>query len=232
MFITSFLFFLHFFCSSPPIGQRPIHQRDMRNIFLAFSHLRRVANGVIRPVTIDTHSQDLTVRPAQILRLLTRRVFQMEGYDVSAPHIAIYVRNVEAFMEFRREYELRRFPNQLLRTIFFEELTLDFPTLRRILDGLEHVQMITFDHVQFEMDSWRNREDLFFLFTPERWRMLNFLHCAFLEEVGVVLFNDTSRIMGNRIPVYFYRLLFGQGFQNFVDAETGKCFFLSNFIFL
>lgn len=226
-----FTFFFLFFNVSPEESNNnspPIENFHLDGVLAAFPELlhRADLNGAELPVSINRHRQNRGVKPAQVRRLAQVRQFRDDGYFLTSRHLAVYVRNVTAFMDFRRDYARQGFPNRMVRTIFFEELTIDFPMLRRALDGLQHVQMITFRNVRLEMSSWRNLRDQVFLFRSRRQRIVNFENCEFLEDVCIVMFEKDAesklkdpkaeethfrRIMANRIPVFFYLQLVKEG---------------------
>lgn len=198
-------------------------------MLIDFARIQRVANGVSLPVSIAIHSQNPLERPLQVSALAQERDFQQEGggYTISSRHLAVWIRDVDAFIRFRRDFGLRNFSIRMIRTIFVEDMTLTFPNLRRVVEELPYLQMIRFTNVRFDMTSWRNIMDQMFLFHSTRQRIVNFENCVFLEDVGIVRIRGTARIMANRIPIYFYRHLAMHGYLMHMDNETGKWNFFS-----
>lgn len=234
LYIISFYFF---FSGSPDDGNNDalIEDFHLDGVLAAFPELRRLNNGDQLPLSIDRHRQNRQEVPAQVVRLDQVRQFRDEGYTITSPHLAVYVRNVTAFMNFRRQYARQGFPKRMIRTIFFDDLTIDFPTLHRALEGLAYVQMITFRNVRLQMSSWRHLYDQVSLFLHARRRkIVNFKNCEFLEEVCLVMIEKdpesiiipTSthfrRIMANRIPVFFYLQLVREGLLVGMNRSSGE----------
>lgn len=198
-------------------------------MLIAFAPIRHIANGALLPVSIAIHRQDPDDRPRQVAALGEDRNFIEESggtYSVITRHLAVYVREIEALREFRSDFAFHNFNISRIRTIFVDDITIDFPTLRWISDEFPFLQMIRFRNVHFEMTTWRNLDDQICLFdNTRRLRIVNFENCVFLEDIGVVRMRGTPRLMANRIPIYFYRYMVMHGVLANIDLATGKSFF-------
>lgn len=220
-----------FYSLGIPVGGHHVEGENwnLNQIRMAFSTILRVQNGVLLPVSVAIHRQDPDDRPRQVSALDEERNFVQESggtYNVATRHLAVYVRNIRSVMEFRSDYATQNFHIRMIRTMFFEDLDIDLTILRRVLAEFPYLQMIHFRNVRFDMSSWGNIMDQVAVFNRNtRRRIVNFVNCVFLEDIGVVRIRGTARLMANRVPIYFYRYLVMQGYLVHFDQSTSKYFF-------
>lgn len=136
--------------------------------------------------------------------------FQEDGYDIDSVHLVAHIRDVQQFISFLNRLGDEDEPAQSIRSLYFTGMTISLSSLGQIFEILDHVQLVVFENVEFDMTSWRNVNDQTSLFGVRRARIIDFEDCHFREEAGLVLFSEQGeakrrpRLMANRMATQFY----------------------------
>jgi hypothetical protein len=188
------------------------------------------------PVYLESYIPDMDFFPAQ--RDYYERVHQHEAdfVPLDQPHVAAHIRDVSEFEHFLKEYNDENLifassveDRRVFRTLIFEETTIDFPTLSRVLVALCYIRTIIFDRVNIHMSSWRCCSEQMNVYG--RSRTIRFQRCRFLEDASYVscpredfrvpLSLEEEHIRTTKTPKRFYRNLVMASDLIYVDVHSG-----------
>ena len=166
------------------------------------------------------------------------RVHQYDGEFIppDVTHVAAHIRDVSEFLKFLEKYndeEQVPVPTvedlRIFRTLIFEETTIEFTTLSRVVLELRYIKTIIFDRVDFHMSSWKVLSEQMNVYG--HFRIIRFLHCRFLEDARYVscpredfrvpLSLQQELIRTIKTPQRFYQHLSLGSDLIYVDAHTG-----------
>lgn len=174
--------------------------------------------GVMEPEGMEVQYEALQER--------RQEQFEEDEYEISSPHLIAHIRDVEQFLSFLNR--LGEDSTRFIRSLFFAEMTISLSSLGQIFEILDHVQLVVFNDVEFDMTSWRGVNDQTSLFGNRRVRIIDFEDCYFREEADLVLFSENGeakrkpRIMANRMATQFYQRMVSCGRLIHLN-NTSKC---------
>jgi hypothetical protein len=220
--------------------QVPPASDPVARMLAQFPHLRRGNDASAPPpVYLVSYTLDADSFPHQ--RDYYERVHHDDPDVVSvcARHVAAHIRDVSEFQQFLEKYNDEDLvlatsveDRRIFRTLIFEETTIDFTTLSRVVLELRFITTIIFDRVNFHMSSWKVLSEQMNVYGQfGHFRMIRFLRCRFLEDARYVscpredfrvpLSLEQERIRTMKTPQRFYQHLPLGSDLIYVDVHTG-----------